>query len=304
MNRLKAAFLAIFAAAALGACDAQNSAPVTPETASPETSSEPTKTNPRFEIYASVRLNPDLGHLSDAQLQMIRLLIDAAKITDDIFWQQVWGDKEALLDSIEDPAARRFAEINYGPWDRLANDQPFIEEYGPRPPGARFYPEDMTREEFEAWDQPGKDGLYSIVKRNDAGELYLSPYHEEYAAEIAEIARLLREASELAENARFAEYLRLRADALETGEYQESDMAWMDMKDNEIELVIGPIEVYQDALFNYRAAFETFVLIKDMEWSERLARFAQYMPDLQRGLPVPEEYKAEMPGTDADLNAY
>ena len=278
----------------------QETAPVETPVAAPVEAEAPS----RFDIYAEVGLTTDLSHLSDNQRQMIGLLIDAAKITDDIFWQQVWGDKDELLSSIEDPKKRRFAMYNYGPWDRLAADQPFIESYGPRPPGARFYPEDMSKEEFEAWEQEGKDGLYSIVKRDNAGGLVLAPYSEVFAAQISEIADLLERASALAEDEEFAAYLKLRAEAMKTDDYQASDMAWMDMKNNPIELVIGPIETYQDALYGYRAAFETFVLIKDQAWSERLARFAKYMPELQQGLPVDDAYKAEMPGSDADLNAY
>jgi len=232
------------------------------------------------------------------------LLIDAGKITNEIFWLQVWGDKDELLNGIEDPKTRRFANYNYGPWDRLAADQPFIESYGPRPPGARFYPQDMTKAEFEAWQQEGKDGQYSMVRRNAAGGLVLVPYSKVFEARINEIAGLLVKASALAEDEEFAAYLKLRAQALKTDDYQASDLAWMDMKNNLVEVVIGPIENYQDALYGYRSAFETFVLIKDQVWSERLARFVKYMPELQRGLPVAEEYKAEMPGSDADLNAY
>ncbi|MDX2427927.1 MAG: Zn-dependent hydrolase, partial [Xanthomonadales bacterium] len=263
-----------------------------------------TETPSRFDIYAEVGLTADLSQLSDNQRQMIGLLIDAAKITDDIFWQQVWGDKDELLDSIDDDKMRRFALYNYGPWDRLAADQPFIESYGPRPPGARFYPEDMTKTEFEAWQQEGKDEQYSIVKRNTDGGLVLVPYSKAFESQISAIADLLMQASALADDEEFAAYLKLRAVALKTDDYQASDMAWMDMKNNPIELVIGPIENYQDALYGYRSAFETFVLIKDMAWSERLARFAKFMPELQQGLPVDEVYKAEIPGSDADLNAY
>jgi len=263
-----------------------------------------TETPSRFDIYAEVGLTTDLSHLSDNQRQMIGLLIEAAKITDNIFWLQVWGDKDELLDSIEDAKMKRFALYNYGPWDRLAADQPFIESYGPRPPGARFYPEDMTKAEFEAWQQEGKDEQYSIVKRNADGALALVPYSKAFESQISAIADLLMQASALADDKEFAAYLKLRAEALKTDDYQASDMAWMDMKNNPIELVIGPIENYQDALYGYRSAFETFVLIKDMAWSERLARFAQFMPELQQGLPVDEAYKAEIPGSDADLNAY
>jgi hypothetical protein len=258
----------------------------------------------RFDIYTKVGLTTDLSHLSDNQKQMIGLLIDAAKITDDIFWQQVWGDKDELLNSIDDPKMKRFALYNYGPWDRLAADQPFIESYGPRPQGARFYPEDMSKTEFEAWQQEGKDEQYSIVQRDADGGLILVPYSKAFESQISEIADLLVQASALADDQEFAAYLKMRATALKTDDYQASDMAWMDMKNNSIELVIGPIETYQDALYGYRAAFETFILIKDQAWSERLARFAKYMPELQRGLPVDEAYKAEVPGSDADLNAY
>ncbi len=258
----------------------------------------------RFDIYTEVGLTTDLSHLSDNQKQMIGLLIDAAKITDDIFWQQVWGDKDELLDSIDDPKMKRFALYNYGPWDRLAADQSFIESYGPRPKGARFYPEDMSKTEFEAWQQEGKDEQYSIVQRDADGGLILVPYSKAFESQINAIADLLIQASALADDQEFSAYLKMRATALKTDDYQASDMAWMDMKNNPIELVIGPIETYQDALYGYRAAFETFVLIKDQAWSERLARFAKYMPELQRGLPVDEAYKAEVPGSDADLNAY
>ncbi len=283
-----------------------------PTTAADTTKQVPVATAPqsetarpsRFEIYSEVRLNADLSHLSENQKQMIGLLIDAGKITDDIFWQQVWGDKDALLNSIEAPLARRFALYNYGPWDRLAADQPFIESAGPRPPGVRFYPQDMTKAEFEAWQQDGKDGQYTIVQRDSGGNLTLLPYSEAFADQINAVADLLVKASTLAEDPEFAAYLKLRAEALKSDDYQASDMAWMDMKNNPVELVIGPIENYQDALYGYRSAFETFVLIKDQVWSKRLARFAQYMPELQRGLPVADAYKAEMPGSDADLNAY
>ncbi|MGK0374639.1 MAG: hypothetical protein ACJA2E_001111 [Arenicella sp.] len=258
----------------------------------------------RFDIYAKVALNPSLDGLSDNQKEMVSLLIDAGKITDDIFWQQVWGDRAALLDAIDDPKAKRFAEYNYGPWDRLDSDQPFLAGYGERPKGAGFYPSDMTKEEFEAWQQPGKDGLYSIVKRNADGTLSLSDYSDEYASEIEQISSLLLQAAALADDKEFANYLTLRASALKTNDYQASDMAWMSMKDNPVEVVIGPIETYQDALYGYRSAFETFVLIKDRAWSDRLSRFVKYMPELQQGLPVEAKYKAEVPGSDSDLNAY
>jgi len=257
----------------------------------------------RFAVYTPVTLTADLSHLSAGQRQMVGLLIEAAEVMDGLFWRQAFGNR-ADLAGIEDPAARRFAEINYGPWDRLDGNLPFVPGYGPKPAGARFYPEDMSAAEFKAANLDGGDGLYTLVRRDAEGQLVAVPYSRAYSAELARAADLLREAAQLAEDAGFASYLRLRADALVSDDYLASDMAWMDGKTNPVELVIGPIETYEDQLFGYKAAYEAYVLIKDMEWSQRLARYAAFLPDLQRGLPVPDAYKQETPGADADLNAY
>lgn len=258
----------------------------------------------KVDAYAEVELKADLSHLAEGDREAIRLLLQAGEIMDELFWEQVYGDKDLLFAGINDRATRRFAEINYGPWDRLDGDAPFIKGVGPRPAGARFYPPDMSKEEFAAADLPGKDGLYTLLRRDDAGKLIVVPYHVKWSEELGQAADLLRQAAEVATDEGFRRYLRLRADALVSGQYQASDMAWMDMKTSPIDVVIGPIESYQDALFGTKTAFEAFVLVRDIEWSERLSRFAQHLPALQRGLPVDEAYRAERPGTDADLNAY
>lgn len=254
--------------------------------------------------YAEVTLSADLSPLADGDRTAIGHLLAAGEIIDGLFWQQVWGDKAELLAKIDDSAVRRFVEINYGPWDRLDGDRPFVAGIAARPAGARFYPEDMSKEEFAAAELPGKDSLYTLVRRDAAGQLIVLPYHQAWKAELEAVAGHLREAAKTASDAGFRHYLELRAQALLSGDYQASDMAWMDMKTSPIDVVIGPIESYQDALFGTKAAFEAFVLIKDQAWSARLARFAQHLPALQRGLPVDERYRAEMPGSDADLNAY
>ncbi len=262
-------------------------------------------TKPRPDIYAEFPLVADLSHLSDGQRRMVVLLIEASQIMDDLFWRQAYGDDyQEWLKSIGVDDTRRFAESNYGPWDRLNDEMPFMPGVGEKPLGARFYPADMTKEEFEAADLDGKTGQYSFIRRGTSGQLVVVPFHVEYSTELDQAADLLLQAAELAEHEGFAGYLRLRAAALTTDDFQESDLAWMDVKTNPIELVIGPIESYEDRLFGYRAAYESYVLIKDQAWSERLAKFAAFLPELQRGLPVEEAYKAETPGTDSDLNAY
>ncbi|UTA47125.1 Zn-dependent hydrolase [Simiduia sp. 21SJ11W-1] len=266
----------------------------------------------RFDIYANYTLTADLSHLSSNQRQMISLLIDASKIMDDLFWAQAYGNKQALLNAISDQPTRRFAEINYGPWDRLAGDAPFLKGIADKPKGAQFYPADMTKTEYEQWRaehevmlNTTRDlELYSMVERGPEGQLLVVPYSKKFSEQLTRAAKLLREAAKLADNAEFKNYLNMRAHAIETDDYQPSDMAWMDMKTNPVELVIGAIETYEDQLFGYRAAYESYVLIKDQAWSEKLAHYAAFLPELQANLPVDEAYKTETPGTDADLNAY
>ncbi len=260
--------------------------------------------NPRFDIYKKVKLTTDLGHLSANQKKMIGLLIDASKIMDELYWKQAYGNKQQLLASITDAKAKQFADINYGPWDRLDGDKSFLTDFSEKPLGATFYPADMSKEEFAKADMVDAKGLYSVVKRDDKGQLYTVSFHELYAEELSKASKILIEASFYAEDKEFKNYLVMRAKALTTDDFQASDFAWMDMKKNPVELVIGPIETYEDLLFGYRAAYESYVLIKDLAWSEKLSRFAAFLPKLQKGLPIEQKYKNETPGTDSDLNAY
>ncbi len=260
----------------------------------------------KLEDYVTVKLTADLSGLSDSQREMLPLLVQAAQVMDGLFWQQAYGDRETLLGGIEDPDARRFAEINYGPWDRLDNNRPFLPGVGPKPPGANYYPSDMTAEELDAaaTDDPRLRSQYTLVRRNAAGELSAIPYNVAFREELASVAKLLRQAANLAEDGGFRRYLQIRADALESNDYQPSDFAWMEMRDNAIDLVIGPIESYEDGLIGTKTAFEAYVLIKDKQWSDRLVKYSTMLPALQDGLPVPPEYKAEEPGGDSQLNAY
>ena len=254
--------------------------------------------------YITVPLNADLSHLGASQKAMIPLLIEAADLMDELFWLQAYGEPDSLLSAIDDEALAAFVRINYGPWDRLDGNRPFVPGFGEKPLGANFYPGDMTREEFEAAELEGKDDPYTLVRRDATGALAVIPYNRAYSARLLKAASLLEEAAALEPDPGFRNYLLLRAEALKTDRFFESDMAWMDMKSNLIDLVIGPIENYEDKLYNYKTAYEAYVLIKDTDWSAKLEKYAVFLPELQRGLPVPEAYKMEEPGSDADLNAY
>jgi hypothetical protein len=227
--------------------------------------------------YKEVTLTTDLSWLSSQEREIISILIDVAGIMDDVFWKEAYGDKEELFTRIDNEYAKDFSKINYGPWDRLDNDAPFIPGFGSKLPAAKFYPGDMTVEEFESWDNPDKTGLYTIIKRDTEGKLIAVPYYDAFKEQHSKAANLMLEAADLAEDAGLKKYLKIRADALLTNQYQ---------------------------LFGYKAAHESFVLVKDPVWSAQLEKFNAMLPGLQANLPVTPEYKAEMPGTNADMNVY
>ncbi|MFT5917610.1 MAG: hypothetical protein ACJAWV_003301 [Flammeovirgaceae bacterium] len=257
-------------------------------------------------VYTPFKLTADLSQLSDSEKKMLPILIEAAKIMDGLFWQEAYGDKEKLMGMISDPSTKEYARVNYGPWDRLGGDSSFVKGIGEKPLGAQFYPSDMTKVEFEASDIPEemKKSLYTMIRRDESGKLKAIPYREFFKEEVTKASDLLKQASEVAEDASLKKYLELRAEALLTDDYTASDYAWMDMQSNGIDIIIGPIENYEDKLYGYKAAHEAYVLIKDKSWSERLAKYASMLPELQKGLPVDAKYKAETPGADSQLAAF
>ena len=255
--------------------------------------------------YAEYTLTTNIDHLSDNEKQMLPLLFEACDIMDGLFWRENYGDKEELMAKIGDNAdVKKLATIAYGPWDGLNGNKPFVDGIGDKPAGAQFYPADMTEEEWNALADPNKNSQYTMIVRDENGTLKCVWYHDYFAQEIERAASLLDQASELAGDKEFAQYLKLRAKALRTDDYFESDMQWMDVRNNNIDLVIGPIENYTDARYGIKASHEGFILIKDQEWTKQLARYAAFVPELQKQLPVPEEYKKEVPGDDVDLAAY
>ena len=257
----------------------------------------------QFQNFATVPLEADISHLTDAEKQILSLMFKAAEIMDNLFWQQAYGDKTTLLNSLQG-STKDYAIINYGPWDRLNNDLPFTKEAGEKPLGATFYPHDMTKEEFEKANLPEGKSPYTVVRRDKEGKLYTIKYSELFKKELTEASSYLSEAAKLAEDAGLKKYLELRAKALLNDDFYPSDLAWMDMKNSSLDFVVGPIENYEDKLFGYKTSYSAYILVKDKVWSKKLEKFVQYLPELQRNLPVKAEFKKEIPGTDSDLNAY
>lgn len=273
-----------------------------------QTSQEPTQNAvaKKLKTYAKVALKADLSTLSASQKKMIPLLIQVADIMEELYWQDALGNKDDFLAKLQDPAAIAYAKINYGPWDRLDGNKPFIEGYSAKPLGANFYPKDITQEELANFEDDNTDNRtwYTKLVRQEDGTLKQMFYHEVYPEQTEQAAKLLEQAAELAEDAGFKKFLKLRATALRTDSYLASDLAWMDMKTNVLDFVVGPIESYEDALKGLRASHSGQLLLKNKKWSATLARFNKFLPMLQESLPVEDKYKSEEPKTDGDLNAY
>ena len=269
-----------------------------------QTNNETEIVKARPEIYAKVKLTTDISILSENEKKMLGLLIEAAQEMDKVFWKQSFPQYESFNADGLSEAEKLFYQINYGPWDRLNGNKPFVKGIGEKPLGAGYYPIDMTKEEFEAWEAENKKSLYNLVKRDGKGNLMLVPFYEAYKENHQRASELLKKAAALAETDDLKKFLNLRAVALLTDDYDESDIAWLDMIENTLDIIIGPIENYEDKLFGYKATHEAYVLVKDKAWSERLAKYVAYLIELQENLPVEEKYKAEKPGTDAQLNAY
>lgn len=258
----------------------------------------------KVEEYARVELKSDLvNNLNDKEKELVKIFFQVGEITDDLFWKQTFGDK-SQLDTITDNYAKEFAMIQYGAWDRLDNNKPFLAGYGEKPAVCNYYPHDITAEEFDAFEDANKDSWYTVIRRNEDGSLKSVWYHEAYAEEIGLICALLEKAVTLAEDPGLKNYLEKRIEAFKTDDYLESDLAWMDMKDSKIDFVTGPIESYDDKFQETKASYESFILLKDEARSKDLAKFVSMLPALQKELPCAPEYKTFVPGTSSDLNVY
>jgi len=259
----------------------------------------------KVEEFAFVDLKaPELiALLSENEKQLIPIFIQIAEIMDQLFWKQTFGDK-SVLDTISDTYMADFAAINYGPWERLNDNLPFVPGFDAKPLGAQYYPQDITKEEFDAYGCRYKASLYTVLRRNEDGKLRTIWYKDEYKEELEQVCELIDKAIEIAEDRGLRNYLIERKKAFQTDDYFASDMAWMDMKDSKLDFVVGPIENYDDKFLEAKASYEAFVLVKDEARSKDLEKFVSMLPQLQKELPCEPKYKKFVPGTSSDLNVY
>ncbi len=254
--------------------------------------------------YADVKLETDLSILTENQKKMLPLLFEAANLIDELYWAQTCSKHTEIKGMITDDNIKRYFMINYGPWDRLNGMEPFVEGVPNRFEGANFYPVNMSYQEFDEFEDLEKYSSYSLVRRNELGSLKTVPYFEAYNEKLVQIADLLKEAANLSEDKGFKKYLNLRAEALLTDKFYDSDIAWMEMKDNIIDFIVGPIEDTEDRLYYTKASYQSMILIKNKQASKDLEKYSLLLPYLQQNLPVEARYKTEVPGELSDIMVY
>lgn len=276
-----------------------------------EDAKEVTMLKEKIDKFVPTEIKYDSGILDEREKVVIEKLYRASKIMDEIFLDQVYSQNYKLRDELKSDTSEagklklELFTMMFGPFDRLEHDAPFIDSLK-KPLGANFYPEDMTKEEFEKWikdhpeDEKAFTSEFTVIRRKDDG-LAAIPYSEYWKDKLTEASKLLKEAAEYADNPSLKKYLNSRADAFLSNDYYQSDMDWMDLKDHKIEIVIGPYEVYEDGLFNYKASFESFLTIKDIEESKKLEVFKKYLRDMEIHLPIPDQYKNFERGSESPL---
>lgn len=251
--------------------------------------------------YAVVNIEaPDLSGITDNGKEVLNLYRFAADEVDAIYWEQYFGDKQSLLEGITDPVQKTFAEINYGPWDRTTGKS-FVQGYKDCLPGAGFYPADMTAEEFDAWDNPDKNSPYTLVRRAADGSLETVWYHDAYREHIDKIGSYLKAAADITIKPSVAKYLLSKADALRTDRYYESALAWLDMDDSKMDLVIGPNEAADDQLYGIKRSYEAFVLLKNQAHTDELMQYVSRIGEFQEDLPGDPAYKTFQPGAGSNI---
>ena len=254
-------------------------------------------------LLAQVVIGASLDAVPDSERLALAEIIAAARVMDAVFLEQVWAGNPSLLirlsgdDSPQGQARLNFFLANKGPWSRIQDNEPFVPGVPPKPAGANYYPADASRDEIEGWIERLPDAqradatsYFTTIRRRADGQLTPVPYSLEYQSQLAVAASHLLEAARLTHEPTLSRYLELRARAFATNDYYESDVAWMEL-DSTIEPTIGPYEVYEDEWFNYKAAFEAFVTIRDDAETSRLQRFAEYLQELEDNLPIDPELR-------------
>ncbi|MGD1049116.1 MAG: peptidase [Candidatus Krumholzibacteriaceae bacterium] len=264
----------------------------------------------RLKVYAPYDIEVPWALIGEQNKPALQKIYEACQVMDELFLRQVWSRNVELRDELArrgNPELLHFFWRNFGPWDRLDGDKPVLVKDA-KSAGAGFYPPDMTKEEFENWiknhpqEKTAFESSFTVITRTKDKGLEAVPYSKEYAELLTKAAGLLDEAAALVDNASLADFLKLRAKAFLSDDYYASDMAWMDIKDNVIDLTIGPYEVYEDNLFNYKAAFEAFLCVRDPEETKKLDGLKGYLAKMEQNLPIEQQYKNTSRGMESPIS--
>lgn len=286
-------FAAVVLAAVFISCDPKDTKTVIVETDTTIQESIVRSIDQKAQDYISVKLEADLSTLSEKEKQIIPLLMEAADMADLIYWKQSFGDRDVLLSKINDENTAKLVEINYGPWDRLDGLVPLVDGTPKRTLGGNYYPEDIKYLQFVDMKYEDKFSKYTLLRRMEDGSLYTLPYHEGYSEEVGIIVEKLKEAAQISENEAFSAYLLSKAEALSKDDYFNCDMLWLDKKDSKLDFLIGPCEDEDDRFLHTKTAYESFLVIRDEEWSNKVSEYFELLPELKNSIPVDDKYKKE-----------
>ncbi len=254
--------------------------------------------------YAKVSLSADLSNLTANQIKLFSQLIRVSNAIDEIYWLQAYGDRNQLLNEISDPDMKEYAMINYGPWDRLDGFTPFTDDFPPRPLGIGFFPADINQEEFFSLENDRKYSPFTTLTRAENGLLKVTPYHEAYKNQLNIAVSALKSAAELSDDEDFKEYLLQRAEDLLSDNFEKSDHLWMQLKNNPLDFIAGPISNTEDHLIWTKYSYGAFILLRNKEWTKEVEKYSLLLPYLQKSLPVADEYKIETPAEAAQIVIY
>ncbi|MGQ9846281.1 MAG: dipeptidyl-peptidase 3 family protein [Bacteroidales bacterium] len=257
----------------------------------------------RLNQYATFTLTADLSRFSNNEKEMLSHLIDACQYIDEIFWLQAYGNKDTLFSKLKTEEEKEYCKINYGPWDRLNDNEPFIEGVGKKPIGAGFYPSDIKYFPFIDMKFEDKLSMYTIIKRAEDGSLYTQPYHEAYKELLTKASNSLKKAAEKSPDKKFSNYLVKKAQSLLNDDYYTSDKMWLDI-DSKYDIVIGPYESEEDRFINTKTSYEAFLLIKDVEWSNKFKSYSKHLPEIKNSFEIPENYKNQIVLANTNIGVY
>jgi len=300
--------LLLASAAVLIACETAPSETIITGGVSSDASSAYDATG-QYAKFAEIQMNPDASFLTASERAVVNKLMQVGPLLDEVFLLQRNADNKAIRTRIAgsgDAAALAMFDLHFAHCDGLEDDAPFVSGFGDCPDGSGFYPADMTKDEFDAHlaanpgDRDAFTSGYTVIRRDDDGDLYAVPYSQAFAAQLKPAMRLMREAAALSEEPTLKRFLNLRADAFASDDYFESELAWMDLE-GPIEIAVGPYEVYDDGLFGYKTAYEMFLTLKDPQASAALDKYKAYLPDMEANLPVAERYKNTSRGFESPI---